>query len=167
MMSNILLRIDASEHRSKVIVERIPGRIVVEYVICFIPLIFSTKITLAPAITIISIPSAKNPLALIIYTLCLVQKSGMKLLLHESITVDFDDGFGKRLRRFLWQIMPYTAGNDPVCIFAREFSGIGTAIGIALGEQQLDFLPHTFHPNTNDPPQDTRMHQIERMLKHV
>src|SRR5579864_4541875 len=54
------------------------------------------------------------------------------------VRVDIDDSLGKGLGRFLGQIVPDAACDDPVFIAAREFPGIGTgvrvwcAIGIAF-----------------------------------
>src|SRR5215212_6088864 len=52
-----------------------------------------------------------------------------------GVTVDFDDSFGKGLRGFLRQIVPNTARDDPVPIFAREFLGIGPGVrvGCSIG----------------------------------
>src|ERR687892_2835221 len=47
-----------------------------------------------------------------------------------GVTVDFDDSFGKGLRGFLRQIVPNTARDDPVPIFAREFLGIGPGVRV-------------------------------------
>jgi hypothetical protein len=43
---------------------------------------------------------------------------------------DFKDSFGKGRRRFLRQIVPDAALDEPVCIFAREFLGVGTGIQV-------------------------------------
>src|SRR2546425_9682899 len=43
---------------------------------------------------------------------------------------DCDDSFGKGLRGFLRQIVANAALDDSVRIFAREFLGIGTAVGV-------------------------------------
>src|SRR5258705_11036311 len=51
---------------------------------------------------------------------------------------DVDDGFGKRLRSFLRQVVPNAAFDQPVRILAREFLGVGAglrmrrAVGVAF-----------------------------------
>src|ERR671921_1915926 len=52
-----------------------------------------------------------------------------------GVTVDSHDSFGKGLRGFLRQIVPNTARDDPVPIFAREFLGIGPGVrvGCSIG----------------------------------
>jgi hypothetical protein len=45
----------------------------------------------------------------------------------DSIAVDFDDSFGKRLRRFLMQIVSGVV-DDPVAAFAGEFLRVGGSI---------------------------------------
>src|ERR671920_1208845 len=47
-----------------------------------------------------------------------------------SITVDFDDGFGKGLRGFLRQVVPNAPLDDLVLISARECLGIGTGVRV-------------------------------------
>ncbi len=51
-------------------------------------------------------------------------------LTHRSITVNFDNSVGKGLRRFLRQIVPDAALDEPVRIFAGEFLGIGTGVRV-------------------------------------
>src|SRR5580658_2776568 len=46
------------------------------------------------------------------------------------VTVDFDDSFGEGFRSFLGQVVPHPARDGPVCIFAREFLGVGTGVRI-------------------------------------
>jgi hypothetical protein len=46
------------------------------------------------------------------------------------MAVDVDDSFGKRLGRFLRQIVTDAALDDPVRIFAGEFHGVGTALRV-------------------------------------
>ena len=46
------------------------------------------------------------------------------------VPVDIDDSLGKGLRRFLRQIVPDAARDDPVRISAREFPGIGTGVRV-------------------------------------
>ena len=51
---------------------------------------------------------------------------------------DIDDGLGKGLRRFLWQVVPDAALDEPVLVSAGELLGVGArvrvwrAVGIAL-----------------------------------
>jgi hypothetical protein len=47
---------------------------------------------------------------------------------NRSIAIDLDDGFGERLRGLLRQIVPDTAVDDAVRVFAREFLGTGTCV---------------------------------------
>src|SRR5271168_1374729 len=47
-----------------------------------------------------------------------------------SITVNVDDSLGEGLRSFLRQIVPDATLYDPVRVFAREFTGIGTAVRV-------------------------------------
>src|ERR1700694_5648895 len=47
-----------------------------------------------------------------------------------SETVDLHDSFGKGLRGFLRQVVPYAAPDQPVRILAREFLGIGARVGV-------------------------------------
>ena len=58
--------------------------------------------------------------------------------MQTSKAIDFNDSIGKGLRRFLWQIVPDTAGDEPMRILARELLGVGSgvwvwrAIGVAF-----------------------------------
>jgi hypothetical protein len=49
---------------------------------------------------------------------------------RRSIPVDLDDRLDKRLRRFLRQVVPDAARDEPVGIWTREFVGIGTAVRV-------------------------------------
>ena len=68
--------------------------------------------------------------------LILFQRDGNRCLriplgkMLRSITIDFDDRFGKGLRGFLRQIVPDAALDDPVRIFAGEFLGIGAGVRV-------------------------------------
>src|SRR6266566_1273902 len=48
----------------------------------------------------------------------------------EKSRVDIDDSLGEGLRCFLRQIVPDTARDDPMLIFAREFAGIDTGVRV-------------------------------------
>src|SRR5436190_14432186 len=48
----------------------------------------------------------------------------------EKSRVDIDDSLGEGLRCFLRQIVPDTARDDPMLIFAREFPGVGTGVRV-------------------------------------
>src|SRR5262249_27002795 len=58
--------------------------------------------------------------------------------------IDVHDSLGKRLRRFLWQIVPDATTDGPVLVYAREFLGITTrvrvrsTIGVALERDGRD-----------------------------
>src|SRR3989440_8871106 len=47
-----------------------------------------------------------------------------------SITVDFNDRLGKRLRGLLWEIVPDAARYDTMGVFAREFRGISAGFRV-------------------------------------
>ena len=47
---------------------------------------------------------------------------------HQSITINFDHGFGKSFRSFLRKIMSNATVNESVRILTREFFGVGTGI---------------------------------------
>src|SRR5262245_61875736 len=49
---------------------------------------------------------------------------------RRSKAVDIDDSFGKGLRIFLRQVVPDATLADPMCVFAREFFGIGTGVRV-------------------------------------
>ena len=48
----------------------------------------------------------------------------------QSITINFDNSCGEILRGFLRKIVPDATLDDPMCIFAREFFGIGTGVRV-------------------------------------
>src|SRR5450432_315843 len=71
-------------------------------------------------------------------TLPRLRAAGSKWTKRLSVTIDFVDSFGERLRSFLWQIVADAAGDGPVRVFAGEFVSVGTgvrmwgAVGIAF-----------------------------------
>jgi hypothetical protein len=73
------------------------------------------------------------------------------VLRYTSITVDFDDSFGERMRGFLREIVPDAACDNPECIFAGEFFAIGSVdvqvwctVGIAFKNDRRHVDDWTF-----------------------
>src|SRR5918911_767832 len=66
------------------------------------------------------------------------------------VAVDLDDSLGEGLGGFLRQIVPDATRNDPVCVSARKFAGVGTgvrvwgAIGVAFKGDRGDSNGRTF-----------------------
>ena len=71
---------------------------------------------------------------------------GVRVARTRSIPIHVKDRLGKGLRRFLRQIVPDAALNDPVRILAREFLGIGTAVRVWC-TMSITFKSHGGHSN--------------------
>src|ERR1700761_506014 len=62
----------------------------------------------------------------------------LTLLRDRSEAGDVDDGLGEGLRRFLGQVVPYSAADLAVLVLAAEFGGVGgglwvrRAVGVAF-----------------------------------
>lgn len=75
--------------------------------------------------------ASPTPLTMIIiFTICIFYFLEVPYSIPTSKTVNFDDGLCKLPRRFLRQVVPDPALDDPVCVFAGEFPCVGAAVGV-------------------------------------
>jgi hypothetical protein len=70
-----------------------------------------------------------------------------------------DDSFGKGLRGFLGQVVPDTARDSPMFVWAREFLRVGTGVRVR-GTIRIAFERNGGHGTPNELPRQTNKWQL-------